>query len=418
MFAPQLMDAIRDRFLHVDTCPFAGPRIYFENAGGALTLKSVVDVTTQLAGIPDNQHRDNPASHELERIIEEARDNMRLFLGVESGPVFIGESGTELLFRMVRAAALGTAEGGNMIGSTLEHPSTASAGKRWAEVTDREYRTVVHDNDTGLVTAADYAGMTDANTRVATVIQTNPITGMSIDLEAVVRAIRDASPDCIVILDGIQHAAHGGLEVDSYDIDGYAVSAYKAFSRHNYGFAWVSPRLATLPHDQLAGTPADHRELGTRDTSAYACTTRVIEYMDWLGSHFTANNDRRERLLAAGQAISEHEHDLVELMINGNIDQQGLRNLPGIFIVGGADNPAREGLVSFIVEGIPCTELVAELNARGIRLHTRQADYYSRNVLDPLGQPTCVRASLCHYNTAEEVLRFLAETSDIIQTRS
>jgi cysteine desulfurase/selenocysteine lyase len=130
MFDNELLSQIRDRFCHVDTCPYQGPRIFFENAGGGLTLKSVVEVNTQLAGIPDNQGRDNPASHELVRIINEARDNMRCFLGVDDGPVFTGESGTELIFRMVRAAALGSPAGGNMVGSTLEHPATVSASKR------------------------------------------------------------------------------------------------------------------------------------------------------------------------------------------------------------------------------------------------------------------------------------------------
>ena len=276
MFQPQLTNEIRDRFLHVDTCPFTGPRIFFENAGGALTLKSVVEINSQLAGLPDNQGRDNPASKELVRIIDEARTNMRLLLGVTDGPVFIGESGTELLFRMVRAAALGSPEGGNMIGSTLEHPATASASKRWARIAGKEYRAAIHDNEQATVFADDYASIVDKDTRVATVIHTSPVTGMSVDVEAVVATIRRVSPDCIIILDGIQHAAHGGLEIDTYDIDGYAISAYKIFSRHNYGFAWVSPRLATLPHDHLDGTPDNFWEMGTRDTSAFACTTKVV----------------------------------------------------------------------------------------------------------------------------------------------
>ena len=114
MFNDSLMNQIRERFCHVDTCPYQGPRVFFENAGGSLTLKSVVEANTRLAGIPDNQGRDNPASHELVRIINQSREDMRTFLGVADGPVFIGESGTELLFRLVRAAVLGTADGGNV----------------------------------------------------------------------------------------------------------------------------------------------------------------------------------------------------------------------------------------------------------------------------------------------------------------
>lgn len=415
MFQQQLMDAIRGRFLHVDTCPYTGPRIFFENAGGALTLKSVIEVNSQLGGLPDNQGRDNPASKELVRTIAEARTNMRLFLGVAAGPVFTGESGTELLFRMIRAAALGTPNGGNMIGSTLEHPATVSASKRWAKIAGKEYRAAIHDNDQATVFAEDYAKIVDKDTRVATIIHTSPVTGMTVDVEAVVTTIRNVSPECIIILDGIQHAAHGGLTVDDYDIDGYAISAYKVFSRHNYGFAWVSPRLATMPHDHLDGTPDDFWETGTRDASAFACTTQVVEYMDWLGSQFTDSTDRRERLLAAGKAIGDHERGLVDLIINGSDEQSGLRDMPEVFMIGGCDNAAREGLVSIIVEGIPCVEVVAELNARGIRTHARKADYFSGNVLLPLGRPTCVRVSMCHYNTADEVLYFLGELEAIIK---
>jgi selenocysteine lyase/cysteine desulfurase len=396
MFDDSLMQQIRDRFCHVDTCPYQGPRIFFENAGGGLTLKSVVEVNTELAGIPDNQGRDNPASHELVRIIAEARDNMRTFLGVKDGPVFTGESGTELIFRMVRAAALGSPAGGNMIGSTLEHPATVSASKRWSKIAGKEYRAAVHDNETATITTDDYARVVDADTRVATIIHTSPVTGMTVDVPAVVKTIRAASPDCIIILDGIQHAAHGGLSIDDYDIDGYAVSAYKVFSRHNYGFAWLSPRLATLPHDHLDGTPDDFWEMGTRDTSAFACTTKVVEYFDWLGSHFTDSDDRR----------------------TGNESQRGLRDMKEVYVIGGHDNPAREGMVSIIVEGKPCAEVVADLNAKGIRTHVRKADYFSGNILEPLGRPTCIRVSMCHYNTDQEVLTFLRELEAIVRAHA
>ncbi|MBL8901782.1 MAG: hypothetical protein JNK83_00715, partial [Rhizobiales bacterium] len=51
-FASQLMNEIRERFAHVDTCPFDGPRVFFENAGGALTLKSVAETSAAYAAYP------------------------------------------------------------------------------------------------------------------------------------------------------------------------------------------------------------------------------------------------------------------------------------------------------------------------------------------------------------------------------
>jgi cysteine desulfurase/selenocysteine lyase len=65
MITPSLLEDVRSKFAHVDSCPFQGPRVFFENAGGALTLKSAVETSAKFAAIPDNQGRDNPAAHAL-----------------------------------------------------------------------------------------------------------------------------------------------------------------------------------------------------------------------------------------------------------------------------------------------------------------------------------------------------------------
>ncbi len=417
MFKESLLGEIRDKFHHVDSCPYQGPRAFFENAGGSLTLKSVVEVNTHLSSIPDNQGRDNPASHELVRIIDKARQDMMLFLGAQDGLVFVGESGTELLFRLIRAAALGVEKDGEVLGSTLEHPATVSACKRWAGITDKKYVSIPHCNDTATVTAEDYRKYVTPDTRVATIIQTSPVTGMAVDVKAVVDVIRAVSPDCFIVVDGIQHAAHGALDIDSYNIDAFAVSAYKVFSKHNYGVAWVSPRMSTLAHDKLDGTADDFWELGTRDTSAFATFSEVVNYLDWLGSKFTESNDRRERLVAAGKAMNEQEEHLVNAMIDGVEGQKGLRDMPEVFVIGGLDNPRREGLVSIVVEGVASADVVGKLNAGGVRTHVRKNDYFSGNILTPLGLDACVRVSMCHYNSVDEVKRFLQLIESMIAER-
>lgn len=417
MFENTLLDAIRDRFCHVDNCPYQGPRVFFENAGGSLTLKSVVEVNTHFSAIPDNQGRDNPSSHELVRVIQKAREDILCFLGASKGQVFVGESGTELLFRLVRAAVMGSPEGGQVLGSTLEHPATVSASKRWAEVAGKTYVAIPHNDATAAITAEDYRQYVTPDTRVATIIQTSPVTGMGVDVKAVVEVIRSVSPDCYIIVDGIQHAAHGGLDIDAYDIDAFAVSAYKVFSKHNYGVAWVSPRLETLPHDHLDGTAENFWEMGTRDTSAYATFSEVVRYLEWLGSHFTNSKDQREQLIAAGRAMYDQEAHLVDVVINGTEGQRGLRDMPEVSVIGGLDNPKREGLVSIRVEGIPCPEVVSTLNAQGIRTHVRKNDYFSGNVLNPLGWETCVRVSFCHYNSQAEIVQFLAAIEAMLDKR-
>ena len=407
MFEEKLMQEIRDRFHHVDSCPYQGPRVFFENAGGSLTLKSVVAVNAELSAIPDNQGRDNPASHELVRIIDQARSDAMTLLGASSGQIIVGESGTELLFRLVRTAAFGSEPGGKFLGTTLEHPATRSASRQWAEKTDRTHVLIPHDTQTAAITADDYKKHITPDVRVATIIQTSPVTGMGVDVAEVSEVIRSVSPECFIIVDGIQHAAHGGIDVDAYNIDALAVSAYKVFSKHNYGVAWISPKLAATTHEQLDGSAELQWELGTRDTSAYATFSEVVKYVEWLGSNFTNSTDARERILAAGSAMSSHEEGLVSAMIDGTDGQRGLRDMPKVRVIGGHDNKHREGLVALLVDGVPSADVVSHLNDHGVRTHVRKNDYFSGNILDPLGLDSCVRVSLCHYNTVGEVKLFL-----------
>ncbi len=409
-----LLSEIRDRFAHVDTCPFEGERVFFENAGGALTLKSVVETSAKFAAIPDNQGRDNPAAHALVALIDKAKADMAVFFNAPEGQFFVGESGTELLFRLIRTACVGS-DAGSVLGSTLEHPATRSAARHWCDVAGKSHILVTHDDATGSVGAEHYAAQILPDTRVATILHTSPVTGMGVDVAAIAAEIRKVAPDCIIIVDGIQHAAHGRLDIASYDIDGYVVSPYKVFSRHGYGVAWVSDRLNALKHEHLIDAPGEPWEFGTRDTGAYVTFSDVVDYFDWLGGQVSNATDRRERIVAAGEAIHAHEKSLTDAMIGGIGNQKGLADVPGVTIIGGLDNPRREGLVSIAVEGMAAPDVVTQLRERGIRTHTRKADHYSGNILDPLGMDGAIRVSMCHYNTEAEVAQFLQAIREITE---
>jgi cysteine desulfurase/selenocysteine lyase len=412
-----LIEDVRSKFAHVDNCPFQGDRIFFENAGGALTLKSVVETSAMFAAIPDNQGRDNPASHQLVKMINKAKDDAKLFFNATGGQVFVGESGTELLFRIISAAIMASKKGGIVLGSTLEHPASRSACEKWAKAAGKPHILATHNDVTGSVSAEDYAQHITPDTRVATILHTSPVSGMGVDVGAIAKSIRAIAPDCFIIVDGIQHAAHGGLDVDAYDIDAYVISPYKVFSRHGYGLTWISDRLSALPHNSLVGGPDNAWELGTRDNGAYVTFSNVVEYFEWLGAHFTDSDDRRAKIVAAGIAIKAHENDLTHAMLHGVGNLKGLAEIPQVSILGGVDNPLREGLVSINLAGMDAVELVSALNERGIRTHARKADHYSGNILTPLGLASCVRVSMCHYNTEKEVSQFLSVINELVENQ-
>ena len=409
-FHPELLTAIRDRFHHADVCPIQGPRAFFENAGGSLTLKAAVERTAELMALPDNQGRSNVASQYLVEVIEQGRADMKLLLGASSGGVFIGESGTELLGRLVRNAIF-AGSGSLVIGSHLEHPATYSACRRWAPVAGMTYEQVGFDTETTVVGIDQYRPAITPDLAVATIIHASPVTGMHVDVAAIAAEIRTVAPDCFIIVDGIQHAAHGRVDVDDYGIDGYVVSGYKLFSRHNFGVAWVSDRLASAPHEQLDGAPAHVWELGTRDTSAYAAFSEVARYLEWLGTQVADDSDPmspRELIEAAAVAIRDQEQDLVNAMMRGTGGLPGLGELDNVSVVGPETSEHRSGMVSFTIEGHDSLDVVDALNTDGVRTHARKQDYYSAGVLKPLGLENCIRASASHYNTRAEVEQMLA----------
>ena len=413
-FSPKLLAEIRGKFAFVEECPFVGERIFFENAGGALTLKSVVETSSKFAAIPDNQGRENAASKALMEIIQKAKSDAAELFGATAGQFFVGESGTELLFRLVRNAATSAKIGGNIVGSSFEHPATRSAAKYWAAQTNREYINVQHNNQNGHVTAELYSEIVSPDTRVVTILHASPVTGISVDLEAISKAVHSISPEAFIIVDGVQYAAHGGITIDQYNIDGYAISPYKMYSRHGYGFAWVSDRLTKMNHEQLFDGPSENWELGTRDTGSYATLSDVVKYLEWLGEKIEITSSKTKKLNNAAKAIAAQEASLTDLMINGEDNIKGLKDLDGIEIIGGEKNQNRMGLVSFRIIGTSSHVIVDFLNNKGIRTHVRKADHYSGNILKPLGWEDCIRVSVCHYNSSEEIKSLLLALNEYL----
>ncbi len=413
MHSKDLLQEIRSKFCHIDTCPFSGKRIFFENAGGSLTLKTVAKRSGDLAAIPDNQGRVNMGSQGVMDLIKKSKEDTLDFFNTEKGSILVGESGTELIFRLIRTAILASNKG-TVIGSTLEHPASRSAATKWATYSSKQLIHVPHCQESGSVKVDQYLAKVTPDVGVATIIHTSPVTGIGVEIKKLAQGIKSISPDCFIIVDGIQHAPHGAINICDYPIDGYVISPYKVFSRHGYGLAWISDRLRSLPHENLLKGPEDNWDLGTRDVGSYATFSEVVNYFEWLGSRVSNASTRREKFAQASKFIMHQEQKLVKTMLFGKDNVKGLSHYPNIEIIGGLQNRLREGLVSFSFPQVTSDFLVKELNARGLRTHVRKSDHYSANILEPLGLESCVRVSMCHYNSEDEVIHFLTSMSEII----
>ena len=415
-FDAALLDEIRSRFCYVDGDPWTGPRIYFENAGGSLRLKAAAEAAAEAAQLPDNAGRSHAASQRVDALIKAGLEDAAALFGARDGVVLAGQSTTGDVFRLLdtitaQALASGDGAGGNLVCTELDHPATYDATAWFARQRGLERRVVALDPASARVTPAAVAARIDERTIAVVCIHASNILGVKNDVPAIADAARARNPRTLFLADGAQHAQHGPVEAGAWGVDAYFIAAYKVFSKPGMSFTGGGPRLAALPHWKLDGHPQRQWQLGTADIGGFAAFSAAIDYLCWLGATCapsTEGADRRARLCAAMAAIASHETALTHRMLDADGDPPGLLGLPAVRLLGDPTvGPGRESVFSIEIAGLDVDAVTRRFRDAGVIIHTRKNDAWSGHTLRALGTDACVRVSLAHYNTLEEVAVFL-----------
>jgi selenocysteine lyase/cysteine desulfurase len=144
----------------------------------------------------------------------------------------------------------------------------------------------------------------------------------------------------------------------------------------------------------------------------YACWSVTVDYLSWLGSHFTDSKNRRNQVIAAKDAIYAHMKALLHRAMNGSEIIEGLLEQEHVTVCRmPKDFGNRLCIFLFRLKGMDSSTAISRYNQEhGIRLAARIKDAYSSVPLEALGWPDAVRLSGCHYNTPEEIDLFLKAT--------
>ncbi|WOI43818.1 aminotransferase class V-fold PLP-dependent enzyme [Acidovorax sp. BLS4] len=427
LFSDALMREVRERFLQVERDHHGHERLYFDNAGGSFRLKAAVERFAQIDAVPDNTERIHATARELQDIQAAGVADVRLLLNATGGSVYAALTASGAMFEMVRAVAQNV-PGTNMVTTVLEHPSSYDAMERYAREMGRELRVAPSNRATGGVDVDAIVALVDEGTSVLNVIHASNISGAKLDLEAIVRRARAIRPDLYILVDAVQHAPHGLIDLQKTPVDGINIAPYKFFGCRGSGFAWLSDRAAALPHHKLSAKPADFWDLGSTAPWQFAVVTEIVDYVCWLGAQApeggpagdAAPGDRRARFEAGIAAIELHERALLSRLLNGGDGVgavPGLRAMPGVEVF--LDHPdltRRDLIVGIGFPHLDCTSAVREYGARGVTVYERSASsLYSRRMLESFGLAGAVRVSPLHCHSTADVDRFLAVTQDIAQ---
>lgn len=394
------------------------PMVFFDGPAGTQVPQRVIDAISRYLTHSNANHGGKfLTSCETDEMLAAANRALADFVGAsDPGEIIWGQNMTSLTFAFSRALSREWGPGDEIIVTALDHDANVAP---WLSAAEDRGATVhfldFHRDDCTLDREA-YRKLLNKRTKLVALGCASNATGGVNPVESMIAEAHSVGAQ--VFLDAVHYGPHALIDVQKWKCDFLACSTYKFFGPH-LGVLWghrrelerlrpykVRPCSEELPWRWMTGTQSHETIAG-----ALAC----VDYLADLGRR--ASEDwqlpRRAALAEAMRAIEAYENRLAWRLI------EGLQRIEGVRIRGITDParaPERFSTISFTHERIPVPQLNRELAARGICVwggHYYALEFVRRMGLEKEGM---IRVGLLHYNTEQEVDRFLRELAEIVET--
>ena len=410
------IDEIRSRFPGLQREENGNQAIFFDGPGGSQSPESVGEaVKHYLLHQNANVGMSFSTSKETDALIEEAMRACADLVGCEDHrEIVFGQNMTSLTIQLASALSRTWGPGDEVVVTRSDHDANvrpwvlaaqwSGAAVKWIDIDPKDctHRTETIDQN-----------INESTVMVAIGAASN-FSGTINDVRGICRKAHSVGAE--VFVDAVHYAPHGLIDVRDMGCDYLACSSYKFFGTHQ-GILWGRfDRLAEIPVAKLrVSTEAvPFRWMtGTQGHESMAGTLAAIEHLEWLGRMLSeADKSRRGALRVAFSAIEEYERELCWRMI------EGLEKIGGVKIWGVTDPSMKEHrapTISFTHHSMTAEEIGEELAEHGI--FAWAGNFYALELSETLGlEPEgALRVGILHYNTSEEVDRFLDVLSDILE---
>ena len=407
---------IRSRFPGLQRVVNGNQAIFFDGPGGSQSPESVGDaVKHYLLHQNANVGMSFATSRETDAMIEQTMRACADLVGCEDHrEIVFGQNMTSLTIQLASALGRTWGPGDEVVVTRSDHDANvrpwvlaaqwSGASVRWIDIDPRDctHRAETIDDS-----------INDSTVMVAIGAASN-FSGTINDVRGICAKAHSVGAE--VFVDAVHYAPHGLIDVREMGCDYLACSSYKFFGTHQ-GILWGRfDRLAELPVAKLrvSNEEVPFRWMtGTQGHESMAGTLAAIEHLAWLGRMLSSSDlSRRQALKVAFSEIEEYEMDLCWRMI------EGLDRIDGVKIWGITDPSMKEHrapTVSFTHHSRTAQEIGAALAERGI--FAWAGNFYALELSEALGlEPEgALRVGILHYNTAEEVDRFLDVLSRILE---
>lgn len=395
------VEAVRARYPAL-----ADGRVWLDGAAGSQVPDVVIDAVAGVyRGGLGNQGAVFAVSRTLGELVDAARGAVADLVGVpDPGCVVFGPSMTALTYRFASALARLWRPGDEIVVTELDHEANVSPWLQAARRAGAVVRTAPLDRLSGTLPAESVTGLLTDRTRLVAVTAASNLLGSMPDIPTITAEARRAG--ALSYVDGVHHCPHAVADVGVLGADLYLSSAYKWYGPHLAAAVARPGLLAELEVDNLAGVPADgpiRFEMGTNPFPALAGVVAAVDHLaDPETDTAEPGTARRARLIVARTVATAHERVL------GMAMTEGLRAIDGVELLPGWDAAARTPTATFRVRGESPAQVAAALDRAGVNVW--HGNGYARSAASALGvldTGGVVRASVNHYNRADDVERLL-----------
>jgi cysteine desulfurase/selenocysteine lyase len=384
---------IRSDFPLLSRKVYDRPLIYFDNGATTQKPQCVIDAFNEVfTEYNANIHRGVHAlSDRASEEYEKAREKVRSFINAGSREEVIFTSGTT---GSINTVAFSFGErfintGDEIIISHLEHHANIVP---WQMMCDRKgaILKVIPINDRGEILFDEYLKLLNNRTKIVAVTQVSNALGTILPVKEIIKAAH--SLNIPVLVDGAQGIQHGAVDVAAMDCDFYVFSGHKIYAPTGIGVLYGKTKwLSELPPYQGGGDmvanvtfeKTTYNELpfkfeaGTMNFPGAIGLGVAIDYILSLG---LGDIEKREKELLA--YATERISGIKEVKIYGNTDR-------------------KISIISFLVNNIHQYDAGMILDKLGIAVRT--GTHCAQPVMDRFGIDGTIRASMCFYNTTEEI---------------
>ena len=369
------------------------PLVYLDNAATTQKPQAVIDsMIRYYTSENSNIHRGVHTLSELAtESYEQARATVQRFLNAaESREIVFVRGATEginLVAQTWGRANIG--RGDEIVLSAMEHHSNIVPWQILCEQQGANLR-IAPVNDVGELLFDEFERLLGPKTKLVAMAHVSNALGTVNPVRRIAQAARRVNAR--VLLDGAQAVPHMPIDVRAIDCDFYAFSGHKIYAPTGIGILYGKAELleAMPPYqgggDMISSVTFEKTlynrlpykfEAGTPHVSGAIGLGAALEYVNSIGIDRIARHEKQ--VLAYGT--------------------KRLSQIPGLRLIGTARE--KEGILSFVLEGIHPHDVGTILDQEGIAIRT--GHHCAQPLMERFGVPATARASLALYNTVEEM---------------